>query len=212
MENYYEILEISPSASEEEIRKALFQAYRKWSNRTNAPQLERRQEAERIIKLLQEVEEVLLDPQKREVYDQQLLGNEPLKPATEPEIQPEPVTEIESTPVDDGVKKGWQLLQEGKLSEAFSLAQTITEKNVDNVEAWLLLAEVYFRQNQLESAIKASQQVTQLAPTNASGYRPMCRDSGKLLTLQKKSHKPTTRTLENWLPRSRRMVSTLPAW
>ncbi len=170
MENYYEILEISPSASEEEIRKALFQAYRKWSNRTNAPQLERRQEAERIVKLLQDVEEVLLNPQKRALYDRQLQGGESLKPDTEPAIHPEPVTEIESTVVDDGVEKGWLLLQEGKLTEAFSLVSTITEKNDDNAEAWSLLAEIYLRQNKLEHAIKASQQAIQIVPTHASGY------------------------------------------
>ena len=38
-------------------------------NRTNAPQIERRQEAERMVKLLEEAEGVLLDSGKRSQYD-----------------------------------------------------------------------------------------------------------------------------------------------
>ncbi len=50
MVNYYNILNLSPTANEDEIRKAINRELRLWSNRTNAPQIERRQEAERMVR------------------------------------------------------------------------------------------------------------------------------------------------------------------
>jgi len=71
MQNFYQILNVAPTAQEEEIKKALHQALRLWSNRTNAPQIDRRQEAERMVKQLEEAETVLLNAAKRAEYDRQ---------------------------------------------------------------------------------------------------------------------------------------------
>lgn len=165
MENYYQILEISPSASEEEIKKALFATYRKWSNRTNAPQLERRQEAERIVKLLQTVEEILLDPEKRAIYDRQLLD----EPSSTPEARMEPTTPVEPGETD-GVEKGWLLLHEGKTLEALSLAKKFIESNEETAEAWDLLVEIHHKRGEQEKAIEACKQTIRLNSDSASNY------------------------------------------
>lgn len=49
MENYYEWLGLAPDTSIDELKKQIYQQMRIWSHRTNAPQMERRQEAERAI-------------------------------------------------------------------------------------------------------------------------------------------------------------------
>lgn len=79
-ENYYEILGISPDASQEEIEKTLHEQLRKWSRRLNAPTMAKRHEAEKMLAKLEKMKEVLLDEEKRKQYDQEL--NKEKKKAT----------------------------------------------------------------------------------------------------------------------------------
>lgn len=76
MPDYYRVLNLTPVADEEEIKKALNREMRLWSNRTNAPQIERREEAVRMVKLLEDAEGVLLDARKRRQYDCQTKGEQ----------------------------------------------------------------------------------------------------------------------------------------
>lgn len=71
-ENFYEILGVSPDASQKEIEKKLNEQLRKWSYRLNAPTMERRQEAEKMLAKLEKIKEVLLDEEKRRRYDRGL--------------------------------------------------------------------------------------------------------------------------------------------
>jgi hypothetical protein len=88
MANLYNLLKVSPTASEEEIKKAINQELRVWSNRTNAPQIERRKEAERMLNHLEDAKRILLDAAKRKQYDLHLQTT----PAATPRIN-EGVTE-----------------------------------------------------------------------------------------------------------------------
>jgi DnaJ-class molecular chaperone len=73
MDDLYSTLNISPTAPEEEIRAALHREMRTWTQReSNASALEKRQEAERMIKLIDEAETILLDGKKRSDYDKRL--------------------------------------------------------------------------------------------------------------------------------------------
>lgn len=70
--NYYRHLNLSQTASPDEIKKALHREFRTWTLRVNAAKLEDRQEAERMVKLLEEAESILLDPARRTAYDKEL--------------------------------------------------------------------------------------------------------------------------------------------
>ena len=72
MKDYYQLLNLSRTASTEEINKAYRQQLRLWRNRTNAPNLEHRQEAERVLQELDAAKKILLDPQQRTDYDRLL--------------------------------------------------------------------------------------------------------------------------------------------
>src|ERR1039457_6635129 len=76
MEDLYQVLGVSRSASEEEIRVAINRELRVWSQRTNAPEIDKRQTAERKVNLLEDAEATLLDAAKRSRYDQEL-ANQP---------------------------------------------------------------------------------------------------------------------------------------
>lgn len=70
--NYYELLELDPHTSQEKVAKAIFEYQKKWQHRMNAPDLYRRQEAERMMALVPEIENILLNPYERAVYDEKL--------------------------------------------------------------------------------------------------------------------------------------------
>ena len=72
MNNYYQILKVEQDAAEGDIRKAIYREQRLWTNKTNAPDLLRQQEAQRQVKLLDNAESILLDPAKRAEYDRQI--------------------------------------------------------------------------------------------------------------------------------------------
>lgn len=72
MQNYYEILEIEPNATEEQVREAIVQKRRSARARANHPNAEKRHESERLMQLIAEAEKHLLDQQSRAAYDANL--------------------------------------------------------------------------------------------------------------------------------------------
>lgn len=72
MQNYYEILEIEPNATEAQVREAIVQQRRSARARANHPNAEKRHESERLMQLIAEAEKHLLDQQSRAAYDANL--------------------------------------------------------------------------------------------------------------------------------------------
>ncbi|MGN0975754.1 MAG: tetratricopeptide repeat protein [Gemmiger sp.] len=72
MINYYVELGLDPSMDEAALEKALRDMKKKWTARTNAPDLEKRQKAERMIALLNEASRILCNKSDREDYDRKL--------------------------------------------------------------------------------------------------------------------------------------------
>lgn len=80
MQNYYEILEIEPNATEAQVREAIVQKRRSARARANHPNAEKRHESERLMQLIAEAEKHLLDQQSRAAYDANLQSS-PTAPA-----------------------------------------------------------------------------------------------------------------------------------
>ncbi|WP_298594390.1 DnaJ domain-containing protein [uncultured Rothia sp.] len=80
MQNYYEILEIEPNATEAQVREAIVQKRRSARARANHPNAEKRHESERLMQLIAEAEKHLLDQQSRATYDANLQSS-PTAPA-----------------------------------------------------------------------------------------------------------------------------------
>lgn len=72
--NYYEILNISKTSSEEEIKKSYKVLAKKWHPDKN---INKKDEAEKMFKLISEAYTVLSDPKKRKIYDE--YGDDGLK-------------------------------------------------------------------------------------------------------------------------------------
>lgn len=130
MNNYYALLGLEATATVEEIRKAIHRDQRLWANRTNAPDLQRKQEAERRVTLLDEAEAVLLDAAKRPAYDRDLRAQESSKSS-------QPVPELATTA--NPVEEARQLLESGRFADALYLAQRASESDPRDPDIWWIL-------------------------------------------------------------------------
>ncbi|MDN6194701.1 MAG: Hsp70 family protein, partial [Alkalibacterium sp.] len=70
--NYYMELDLDRHLTKEELDKQLKAILRKWRNRTNAPEQEKRHTAEKMMEMAEEAIDVLTDPAKKMVYDKEL--------------------------------------------------------------------------------------------------------------------------------------------
>ena len=66
MINYYKELELNQSLSVDELKKELITIQRKWMKRaSNAPELEKRSYAEKMVKLVEEAQKILTNKDKK---------------------------------------------------------------------------------------------------------------------------------------------------
>lgn len=72
MQNYYKILDIESSATEEQVRSAIAHRRRTARALSSHPNAEKRHESERLMQQLAEAEKILLNPQTRVTYDADL--------------------------------------------------------------------------------------------------------------------------------------------
>ena len=72
MQNYYEILDIESSATEEQVRSAIAHRRRTARALSGHPNAEKRHESERLMQQLAEAEKLLLNSQTRVTYDADL--------------------------------------------------------------------------------------------------------------------------------------------
>lgn len=193
MENYYEILDVSPDGSVDEIQKKLYQQMRIWSHRTNAPQMERRQEAERMVRLLEEIEEILLDEHRRAEYDQQLqdylqkqspeaagltdsfpsfdsvplnpLNNEILDDNEEPFINTH--RGLNDEQFADLLHEGQTCLKDGETERALEVAEQLTQKEPSRAESWAFLGQVRWEMKDIHESMTAMMKARDLDPQNA---------------------------------------------
>ena len=145
MVDYYKILDVAITAKEEEIKGAIKDKRRLWMQKTNAPQLERRQEAEVKVKQIDEAEKILLNSTQRSTYDQKLKTT-----ATKDERT---IDENELKGSENLVEQGWKLLINDEIADAIYVATKATEKQGDNPEAWALLAQAKYRWGEIEDAL-----------------------------------------------------------
>jgi len=160
-QNLYRVLNLPQTASADELKKAINRELRLWSNRTNAPQIERRQEAERTVKLLEQAETILLDPANRTAYDRQLVSS--------PD-QERQVVEGDLTGTTDLIVEAKRLLNEGHVADALFVADKATQKEGGNPEAWAVLAKAQHQWGDTDDAVASYRRAIKLRPNEAMYY------------------------------------------
>jgi tetratricopeptide (TPR) repeat protein/osmotically-inducible protein OsmY len=137
MEDYYAILGVQPNSTVEEIERALNKQMREWTAKTNAPKLEKRQEAERKVQLLGQIRGVMIDPDLRKNYDRQYQEQHRQPPSSQPASARVP----ESLPADMGsaCSRARMLLEAANADDARNILDSATQRWPDIAEAWNLL-------------------------------------------------------------------------
>ena len=149
MMDFYRLLEVEPSASEEELRTAIRKARRLWNGRTANPNADIRAEAEQNVRAIAQAERILLDPAEREAYDRSLLHRQ------EP-VQQEP----RPSQVDDSwTQEADRLSRQQDWQGLLYLGQRVVSAQPDNALAWCAVGNAQYRMDNLseaESSIRRS--------------------------------------------------------
>ena len=140
MENYYEYLGIKEDATMSEIKKALEDKSSDFSNDKEP--------------ILQEIEDTLLNDEKRKDYDIQLKSQ----------------IEDEYSNVADLISKAEQLLAKDETSDALMYATKATEEEGNNPDAWATLAKIKAKLGEIEDAIYEYKKAIKLRPNDAKFY------------------------------------------
>ena len=152
----YQLIGVSPTASPEEIEKAVRTRRRKVRRQTGSPQLDKRQQAEQIMHQLTEAQKILLDPRSRADYDRRL---------TEHRAQPAPVTPPTATDPGTLLPGIRAALARADYRTAGALTVQAT-RTLDSAEAWSLHAEVLDAVNQYQQAAEAARKAVDRDPGN----------------------------------------------
>lgn len=166
MINYYQELNINENLQGEELKKELKNLQRKWIGRTNAPDLNRRQDAKRKVQTIVEAEKILLDDIKRKEYDNQLQQN---SNRNGQETQQETYN-ANSNNVEELIQTAWNLINESKRADAIMVARQATAIEVNNDKAWGTLAYAYCLWNNPKDAEDAYKRAINLKPNQDTYY------------------------------------------
>lgn len=165
MINYYQILNINPELDAIDLKKEILKVQKKWIIRQNAPDLKRRQEAERILSIIQEAEKILCDDVKRREYDDQLSNY----------VNEELVYEgTEGQDCQSFISVAWDLLRENHYADAIIAAKEAVTINGDNPDAWEVLGYSCYMWNNYDDSIQSYNKAIDLVPNNASYYYDLC--------------------------------------
>lgn len=161
MIDYYEILELPPNSSAEDISARIKEKKRLWVQRQNAPKLEQRREAEENLQIIPAMEDTLLDAAKRAAYDSDLQGRPPLPPPPAPELTGNSNKLLEECA---------ELLKAEKIPAALEKANQACLEDSENHLAWLLKGQCHSRWDQQEEAIESYSRASSLKPNDSLAY------------------------------------------
>jgi tetratricopeptide (TPR) repeat protein len=164
MVNYYKEFNLDPSLKGEQLADALKNVQRKWVGRTNAPDLNRRQEAERKVAMIEDAQKILLDDNKKVEYDNQLNNAVPTQ------------SEMPSFNLDNNenaaslIDQAWGFINVGKYPDAIMAARRATEIEGNNADAWATLGYADYLWNNVQEAVYEYKKAISLRPNSDSFY------------------------------------------
>lgn len=167
MINYFEELGIDINLTGEELKGELKRNQRKWIGRTNAPDLNRRQDAEKKVALISEAEEILLDEEKRKEYIEKLNNSHQNNAKIDP-FNAE--RKVNSTNVEELIQEAYDLVAKDRAADAIVLARQATAIEVNNGRAWHVLGYANAVWNNPKEAEDAYLRAIKIDPRNAGYY------------------------------------------
>lgn len=197
MINYYQELSISPDLDKDQIKKELNKLQRQWISRTNAPDLMRRQQAERMISVIEEANKILLDENKRQAYDLSLNkdtqeGYVQAHKVSEEKMRQENIQNINAEKFQYFLNEAWKNIKSKNYLEGINLAKRAVDINPNDAMAWDTLAFADREAGNIEDAVFEYKKAISIDPTNAQFYRElsyMCIENNKINEAQQYCNK-----------------------
>lgn len=158
MIDYYQLLNISPDATEAEIKKAIRQQRAKYRRRVDSsPNIDTRSMAEKKVEQIGEAEKILTDPEKRNAYNQQL------------ESEPEDTSADQPTRSGnkDWLSVSHEYYRNGDTRKAYSAAKEATDVQSNDVDAWAFRSLLASELGNYDDADFAIDQAFRINPQNA---------------------------------------------
>ncbi len=166
MIDYYDLLGLDMDATQDAIEEQIAAEMNKWRKRVNAPNPERRREAEEKQELLQKAKEVLGDPQAREAYDKKLRGQQSNTNETQ---QAEPNDRNQANLEE--LKRRLRFFEdEGSYKEAAAVAGEITKITPNDPDARLDAADANLQAKNFADARFEINEAISLEPSDAHYY------------------------------------------
>lgn len=159
MDNYYEILGVERSASEESIREAIRGTRKRYRQVAGSPNKEQARNAEVMMDKLAAAETELLDPARRKAYDTAL--------ASTPAPTPVPAT-VPAAGGTDWVETAKSYLANGQPRNAAQAAKQATMERPDDSQAWVVRAYAALELKDYADADFAASEAHRREPADAS--------------------------------------------
>jgi tetratricopeptide (TPR) repeat protein len=155
--NFYELLQVTPTAAERDVRDAVRKQRRIWVKRQASADPIKRADADTKVRQIDAAEKTLLDPNRRWVFDQELANYHP------------PAAILDSQASSDLLERAQAYLEQGNASAAHTAAcEVINQHGADDV-AWYVRAHASFLMGQPRNAEYEFAEAIRLRP-NDPGY------------------------------------------
>jgi Tfp pilus assembly protein PilF len=170
--NYYDLLEITRTATAEDIRAAITKQRRIWVRRQSSPDPDRRAEAEQRVRQIDQAEKTLLNSAERSAFDARLAGERsPLPPPrADRRTSTEPPPSGQRT-AHDWLERARTFLAQGNLGAATRAAREATSLAPGLAEAWHLYAQASAEDDRPADAEWGYAEAIDLEPDNVEFRR-----------------------------------------
>lgn len=175
MTNYYTEFNLDPNASCETLCAQLFKEKRKWITRQNANSMEKRQEAERKVLLIEEASKIFSDKLAKEKYDVELMrerkknGGAPA-PAPQPQPVPQPQPTQQGWTIDRVLEVAKQNQDSGNSIYNIDLCRQAISHGMENVGIYNYLARAYWENGNIQNAAVTLEAAMQKYPNEWTLY------------------------------------------
>lgn len=153
-------------ATQDAIEEQIAAEMNRWRKRVNAPNPERRREAEEKQELLQKAKEILEDPQAREAYDKKLRGQQ----NNSNDTQQEEPNDRNQANIEELDRRFKFFESEKSYQEAAAVAREVTKIDPNNASAWYNVAFMNYLSNKYADARFEINEAISRDPGNAHYY------------------------------------------
>jgi tetratricopeptide (TPR) repeat protein len=165
--DYYQLLSLEPEWDTDRLRKALMDAFRGNQSRINAATGKKREEIEQRQTLIPQAKKILLDPDAKTKYDQELAD---WKRTASP-------VEVAAAADIPTLQELWKLIDEGRYLDAVEGGKKLVKHTPNDYLAWEVYGRANYYRKDYRTAISAAEEAIRCNPQKAELYA----DAGEYL-------------------------------